>query len=71
MQKSTVFLLLTEQNIRTHANFEAFKSRSSGLRRNVVLWQDTNVSEVRAASIFRVTNIRSATCRGLLGCDAV
>jgi len=34
---------------------ERFKSRSSGLWRSVVLWQDTNVSEVHAASIFRVT----------------
>jgi hypothetical protein len=32
---------------------KCFKSRkSSGLRCSVVLWQDTNVSEVHAASIF-------------------
>jgi hypothetical protein len=32
----------------------AIKSRSSGLWRRLVLWVDTNVSEVHAASIFRV-----------------
>jgi hypothetical protein len=31
-----------------------FKSRSAGLWCRVVLWQDTNVSKVRVASIFRV-----------------
>jgi hypothetical protein len=34
--------------------FHFFKSRSAGLWRRVVLWCDTNVSEVHAASIFRV-----------------
>jgi len=30
-----------------------FKSKSSGLWRRVLLWEDTNVSEDHAASIFK------------------
>jgi len=30
------------------------KLRSSGLWHHIVLWWDTNISEVHAASIFRV-----------------